>query len=162
MIWVIHIFIQDFSLLVNDCSDKENQFDSYNPLNIAQTVTPAKLSGKPSDEVRLIYLPQINLQDYDDVFDTTTDKLGIPMVTPIITITDETDAVSKVITSTPMFGFTADRSIPKRIYHCGIHNKNDHLHVHIQWIDLSMVIKSFLFPFRILQKQGMFKKLLFL
>lgn len=28
--------------------------------------------------------------------------------------------------------------------------------------DLSMVIKSFLFPFRILQKQGMFKKLLFL
>lgn len=110
MIWVIHIFIQDFSLLVNDCSDKENQFDSYNPLNIAQTVTPVKLSGKPSDEVRLIYLPQINLQDYDDVFDTTTDKLGIPMVTPIITITDETDAVSKVITSTPMFGFTADHT----------------------------------------------------
>ncbi|XP_078335992.1 fatty acid synthase-like [Crassostrea virginica] len=100
---------KDFSLLVNDCSDKENQFDSYNLLNIAQSTTPGAF--QPMEEVRLIYLPQINLQDYDDVFDCTTDRLTVPPVaTPIITITDETDTGSKVMTSTPMFGFAVDQT----------------------------------------------------
>lgn len=102
-------FFKDFSLLVNDCSDKENQFDSYNLLNIAQSTTPGAF--QPMEEVRLIYLPQINLQDYDDVFDCTTDRLTVPPVaTPIITITDETDTGSKVMTSTPMFGFAVDQT----------------------------------------------------
>lgn len=46
------------------------------------------------------------------------------------------------------------RSIPKRIYHCGIHNKNDHLHVHIQWI---VILTMRLFPESKLSLDSLFK-----
>ncbi|XP_061197314.1 fatty acid synthase-like [Saccostrea echinata] len=101
---------KDFLLLANDSSDKENQFDSFNPLNIAQVPTPTPSSAEARDEIKLIYLPEVDLQDYDEVFHMAADERIIPPLrTPIITITDETDTGSKVITSTPMHGLAADQ-----------------------------------------------------
>ncbi|XP_062590518.1 fatty acid synthase-like [Saccostrea cucullata] len=96
---------KDFLLLANDSSDKENQFDSFNPLNIAQVPTPKLPTSEARDEIKLIYLPEVSLQDYDEVFNSSTEECVTPFLpTPIITITDETDTGSKVITSTPVHG----------------------------------------------------------
>lgn len=126
-LWITLIFcfiFQDFSILVHDCSVNENHCDSLSPQNITRTVTPPK--SQACEEVKMIYLPEINLQDFDEVFDTHTLTTSF--------ITNETATESTDLTSTPMFGLASDqreksneltvKTPPihtKYAYHSGVH-----------------------------------------